>query len=86
MIFGEGVPASTAESGRGIVRGRSTLPRSALAKIESSASAPSVQMDPDFIARRLAGARYQLDDHFGHPRILGNGRQQEDPVARSRDR
>ena len=39
-------------------------------------------MGPGFLARRLAGARYQLDDHFGQAEIVDNGRHQEDPVVR----
>jgi hypothetical protein len=35
-------------------------------------------MGPGFIARRLAGARYQLDDHFGQAEIVKGGHRQGD--------
>ena len=40
------------------------------------------QVSPPLSARRLAGARYQLDSHIAQAGIVDNGRQQEDPVVR----
>ena len=39
-------------------------------------------MSPPLSTRRLAGVRYQLDIEFLQAGIVGNGRQQEDPVVR----
>ena len=39
-------------------------------------------MSPPPSARRLAGARYQLDSQFPQAAIVDNGRHQEDPVVR----
>ena len=47
---------------------------------------PASQVSPPFIARRLAGARYQLDSQLVQAGIVDNGRHQEDPVVRSCDR
>ena len=47
---------------------------------------PAPQVSPPFIARRLAGARYQLDSQLVQAGIVDNGRHQEDPVVRSCDR
>ena len=47
---------------------------------------PAPQVGSLFSARRLAGARYQLDIEFVQAGIVGNGRHQGDPVVRSCDR
>ena len=47
---------------------------------------PAHQVSPLLSARRLAGARYQLDFELAQAGIVGNGRHQEDPVVRSCDR
>ena len=46
------------------------------------AQRPAPQVRSLFSARRLAGARYQLDIEFVQAGIVGNGRHQEDPVVR----
>ena len=43
---------------------------------------PAHQVSPPLIARRLAGARYQLDSQLVQAGIVDNGRHQEDPVVR----
>jgi hypothetical protein len=43
---------------------------------------PAHQVSPPPSARRLAGARYQLDSQFPQAAIVDNGRHQEDPVVR----
>ena len=43
---------------------------------------PTHQVSPPSIARRLAGARYQLDSPYVQAEIVDNGRQQEGPVVR----
>ena len=43
---------------------------------------PAHQVSPLPSARRLAGARYQLDSHIVQAGIVGNGRHQKDPVFR----
>ena len=69
MFFGIGDPAFAAESGSGIVRSRSTLPRSDLRTTETSLSASSVQRVSGF--RRYHGDNgvpaldRQLLDQFG---------------------
>ena len=44
---------------------------------------PAHQVSPPLSARRLAGARYQLDSAFAQAEIVDNGRHQEDPVVES---
>ena len=43
---------------------------------------PPHQVSPHSVVCRLAGVRYQLDLEFPQAGIVGNGRQQEDPVVR----
>jgi len=63
------------------------LLRPAVDKIETFASAPSIQRTrwaPPSFACRLAGARYQLDVWLVQVGIVGGRQQQEDPGFESR--
>ena len=84
MFFVIGVPASAAESGKGIVfAGDITQVRlEETGNLCICAHSASRAAGSPLSARRLAGARYQLDSQLLHAGIVDNGRQQEDPVVR----